>query len=245
MKEIITLSGVVLFSAPVSENDRRMVILSRERGKITVFANGCRKMNSRITAFTRPFTFARFNLYPGKDSYHLESAEMIESFEEITGDFDALTLGTYFLELAGYFSEENVEAQAEVDLIYLSIKALLKKNQSNRLIRAIFELKILSIQGIAPQVFECVMCGEKIKNGYLLASKHGIACKKCVPDNSNLVYLNETATYAIQFVETTDIRKIYSFTLEQSITEAFCDAMKHYYKHHVNKHFKSLDMLID
>lgn len=245
MREVIVASGVVIFSAPVAENDRRMIILSREHGRLTVFANGCRKVNSPLAAFTRPFTFAKFSLYPGRDSYHLQSAEMIESFDGVAADYDALTYGSYFLELAGYFSEENVEAPTEVDLLYLSIKALLKKSMPPRLVRAVYELKYLTLQGIAPNVFECVKCGKKIKEGYFLSARHGIGCKSCIADSEGLVFINETACYAMQFVWSADIRRLFSFTLTDTATDSFCEAMKHYYRQHVGKKFKSLEMILE
>ena len=63
MADIVQVTGFILSSMPVGEYDRRIVILSKELGKISAFAKGARRPNSHLIGVTRPFIFGTFECY--------------------------------------------------------------------------------------------------------------------------------------------------------------------------------------
>ena len=49
-----------------------------------------------------------------------------------------------------------------MNLLYVTVKALLNSRMDNRLIRCIYELRTMTEQGLCPQLFQCAGCGCEI-----------------------------------------------------------------------------------
>ena len=81
MQDFIMVTGMVLSQTPVGEYDRRVCILTKERGKISAFAKGARRPGSRFMAATGPFSFGQFKLYEGKNAYNVAEVNISQYFE--------------------------------------------------------------------------------------------------------------------------------------------------------------------
>lgn len=147
MRELVNLTGMVLKASSVGDSDRRLVILSRERGKITAFARGAKRPGNQLMGVTRPFVFGDFRLYEGRDSYSLQGVDVKNYFSEITQDVETACYGSYFLEFADYYSKENLEASEQLLVLYQSLRALLKPSLPNELVQVVFELRSMVING--------------------------------------------------------------------------------------------------
>lgn len=147
MRELIKTTGIVLHASPVGDYDKRLVLLTRERGKITAFARGAKRPGSLLRAPSRPFAFGVFSLSEGRDSYSLYGAEIENYFEGLEKDMECACYASYFNEFADYYEREGVDGTKMLKLLYQSYRALLKPAIQNGLVRRVFELKAMSING--------------------------------------------------------------------------------------------------
>ena len=152
MREYVIATGMVLEATPVNDYDRRTVILTREFGKITAFGKGARKPGNKLLAVTNPFVFGEFRLYEGKNAYTLIDADISYYFEELRTDFEGAYLGMYFLEYASFYTRENNDELMMLKLLFQSVRAITRQNTDNRLIRAVFEIKTVVVNGEYPGI---------------------------------------------------------------------------------------------
>lgn len=213
MSQGIDLTGMVLSAAPSGEYDKRVVLLTKERGKITAFARGARRQNSMLQASASPFSFGRFTLYEGRTAYTLVRADISNYFGKLKEDFEAVYYGFYFMEFADYYGQENLDASMMLNLLYVSLRALENEKLPNELVRYVFEIKLMVINGEFPQ--------------------------DIVWDMSLL----EATRFALQYVIQSPLQKLYTFLVKKEVQAEMRQIQDRIREKYIERRFKSLEIL--
>ncbi len=262
----VRLTGMVLVSMPVGDYDRRLTILTKERGKISAFAKGARKPTSALLGCSQPFAFGEFVLYEGKSSYNVVSAEISNYFAELRDDVERIYYAMYFCEFSCYMTKENLEAGEQLKLLYVTLRALLKPALHKPLVRRVFELRFMAMNGEMPQVQSCVICGReemlKEPKGWFSPEEGGICCEACRRARqkegkaeeggrtAGYVNIKDTGTwigtstiYTMQYILSAPLEKLYTFTVSEEVLSELTEAMNGFLKKHVGHAMKSEEML--
>lgn len=239
----ITVTGMVLAQTSIGEYDRRIVILSKERGKIAAFARGARKPNSALVGVTSPFSFGQFTLYEGRTSYTLVSASISNYFEELRMDVEGAYYGFYFMDIANYYAREANNETLLLKLLYQTFRALVNPKIPNRLIRYIYELKVISINGEGPQVFECIGCGNREREKVFSIRRGGLLCTQCAAHVTDGRKLGTSTLYTMQYIISSPIEKLYTFLVKEEVLKELGDVVTAYLAEYLGKSFKSLEIL--
>ena len=212
MQDLVNVTAIGLSATPVGEYDKRVVLLTKERGKITAFAKGARRQTSKLMAATNLFAFGEFTLYPGRNAYTMTDAKIQNYFEELRLDYEGAYYGMFFLEVCDYYTRENNDEKEMLKLLYQSLKALSVKSLHRKLVQCVFEMKALVINGEFPGM----------------------------PTDGKW---QESTEFAIHYIMSSTIEKLYTFTVSNSVLEELIWISERYRIRYIDREFKSLEML--
>lgn len=242
MREKKELTGIILSSSPVGEVDKRLVILTRERGKITAFAKGARKPNSPYLGISEPFNFGVFTVLEGYDAYRFLGGEIKEYFSDVKNDIEGICYGTYFCDVLEYLCVEGVGDVNILNLLYVTMRALMREGMSKPLVRRIFELKILALDGEAMAAFSCAGCGDRELAAFYLQGD-GMLCPRCAVKAKEAYALSESSVYTLQYILSSSLDRLYSFQVTDTVYREIDHVIGQYFSRHVTKKFNSLEIL--
>ena len=213
MSDEVHLTGMVLSSVPYAEYDRRIILLTRERGKITAFAKGARKPTSALLAAAGVFHFGDFTLYEGRNAYTLAGASISRYFSGVREDLDKSLLASYFMELAGYYGRENLDAKDMLNLLYVTLGALEQGKMDLRLIRYIFEIRLIAINGEYP----VQVAGDET--------------------------LDPSTRYTLTYILQAPLQKLYAFTVNEKVLTEITALQERLRPRIIDMRLKSLEIL--
>lgn len=233
----IIVDGMVLAVSDVGEADKRLVLLTKQLGKITVFAYGAKRQKSPYVAAANPFVCGEFSIAQGRGAYRLHGVKCSNYFRELMEDFNKSCYGFYFLEFADYFAMENMDCTDYLNLLYQSFKALLNKEIPDALVRYIFELKMFAFNGEEPEVYRCYKCSQQVEKGYFSMIKKSVAHSDCTDDKD--IPLSSSAIYTLQYIISSSLEKLYRFKVSDEVYSEIKRFMDIYRGEMLNHIFKS------
>lgn len=240
MADLIKTKGIVIHVMPINDHDKRIILFSKDYGKMVVFANGAKRSKSPLLAGTQPFVFGEFHMMEGRNSYTLRSVEISETFYNIRNDMNTLAYGLYLLEIVNSVIQEMDPNEELLRLLYISLAALKTGGQSGEVIKSVFELRSLNSLGFAPDLSGCMECGET-EGSFTLTTNGGILCSNC---HGNKAYqISNEGLKALQYIQGAPLKKIYHFNISDERLNEISKHIHTYFKYFVPNKFRSLEIL--
>jgi DNA repair protein RecO (recombination protein O) len=172
----------VLRRVDFGEADRVLVLLTRERGKLSVVAKGIRRITSRTAGHLELFTRAEIQLAKGANLDVVTQAETRDPFRRLREDLGRTSTAYLVAELVDALTEEGSEAPELFDLVTTTYRAL-ETTDDPRLLAAHYMLRLLDVSGFRPVLLRCVACDAELQPGKNAFSPFlgGALCPRCAP----------------------------------------------------------------
>lgn len=130
-------------------------------------------------------------------------------------------------------------------LLLNTLYLLEKKKRTPTFLKPIYELRLLSLSGFAPNLQDCCICGEVgQKEVYFLPVEGRLICGDCLlkhPYDQLKIILPDAVRKAMEYILNADIRQLFAFQLtsdSEKLLEAVSEAFT---LCHAGSKFKSLE----
>lgn len=238
----IKVTGIVLKDMNIGESDRIVTLLTEEMGILRAFAKGSRKISGKLFAGTQVLSLAKFLITQGKDKYIITEAERIPtiSFFELRNDIVRLSLAQYISELTMLLAPHEEDAGEYLRLILNSFCALKDFSRNEKLIKAVAELRLLSVSGFCPDISGCSVCGDTEGQFGFYVTEGSLICGGC-KNPANGILVNDGIIAAMNYIISAPLEKIFSFKLNEMSLKILNDLTEKYMHQCTERTFKTLD----
>ncbi|MBR2934009.1 MAG: DNA repair protein RecO [Oscillospiraceae bacterium] len=235
--------ALVLREVNYKESDKILTVLTRENGKMTLSARGCRKKGSAIAAASQLLVWSEMTLYEYQGRWAVKEANTDREFAGVRADLEKLALGCYFAEMAELLTVEDVPAPELLSLLLNSMHALDKMDKPPALVKAAFELKVMCLAGYEPILDACAICGAQPEQPRFHLSEGVLHCASCRDEVGEGISmpLAPAALSAMRHVAYGDPKRLFSFQMDEVSLKQMGDACEAYVLTQLERGFGTLD----
>ena len=236
---LIKVEGIVLKETNYSEASKILTVLTKDYGLVSVMAQGCRNLKSKLRGVSQKFSYGIFTIFYRENGVsNLRAVDILDPFLTMLSDIEKISYATFLLEL----SEQVVKESNSLEVFELLIASLKKINEgySPNIMTNILELKLLDYLGIRPVIDGCSICGSTKDIVTVSANDGGYLCKNCLTNQK--LYSSRTVKL-IRMLFYVDINKITKLEIREETQKEISKFIDEYYDKYAGIYLKSKNFL--
>lgn len=236
------IEGIIIRTNDYGESNKILTLYSKEMGKIAVMARGAKKPKSRLSSISQLFTHGQFLVQKGSGLGVLNQGEMISSFRQIRSDIFLTAYAAYMIELLDKLTDDGKPSVSLYSFVYATLDHLNKGIDPDVLLY-IFELRMLRIAGISPEVNCCVNCNAIEGEFFFSIEEGGFLCRRCVQMDSYHIKMNPATARIIRLLYYVDIHRLGKISLKAETKKELKKIITAYFEKYSGIHLKSKKFL--
>ncbi|MCM3002523.1 DNA repair protein RecO [Priestia koreensis] len=206
--------GIVIRTNDYGESNKIITIYTRELGKIGLMARGARKPSSRLSSLTHLFTYGQFLFQGGGSGMGtLQQGESISSMRSIREDIFLTAYASYIVELTDKATENNQINPFLFQLLYQTL-SYLEEGFDMEVLAIIFEMKILNVLGLYPQLDRCAFCGATDGRFGFSIREGGLICHRCAEKDPYHLQISPATVKLLRLFYYLDLTRLGTISLK-------------------------------
>lgn len=156
-----SVTAIVLRRFDSGDSDRRVILLTREAGKVDAFAKGARKSASRLAAATEPLCVGTYQISAGRARAFITQFVPNRAFPGLRHDFDRLIAAIAVAEVSAALLAHGQAGEEPFVLLMTALAYI--ENAPSPVAATLWSLaRILNFEGVAPVLLTNVISGENL-----------------------------------------------------------------------------------
>ena len=236
--------GIVLRETKTSYNRRMLLLFTREYGVISAGTNLGERGKSKSALALQHFTFGRYALHRGRNSYNIDGAEVVRSFYGIGEDVDKYFNGSYVLEFTAKVLHPEVPMPGVFDLLIDFFDLLERREKGFGTLVLAYQMKLLRYMGVPPVLDRCAVCGAP-PGEWFSVEDGGLICDACrqkimAEEGENsahgaLIYhVSFDIINALKFINVNPLKKLENIALNEDTGRTLQKIIREYAAYHLD-----------
>jgi DNA repair protein RecO (recombination protein O) len=239
-----TVEGIVLKERSVGEQDKFIDILTRESGVLEVSVKGAKKINGRSGSSSQLLAYSRFCIDKRGNYLYLNSAEPIHIFYGLRESLKKISLASYFAEVLRFCIRPEAQNGDVMRLMLNCLHYLENGERDEKLLKAVFELRLMSETGYMPDVVACRSCGVfEPEELFFCIGDGGFYCADCFDSGtaSEHMKIKLPVLSAVRHIVLADFGRLFNFRVSESAQQSLSALAESYLLTHLERSFGTLD----
>ncbi|MCM3161821.1 DNA repair protein RecO [Metabacillus litoralis] len=230
--------GIVIRSTDYGETNKIITLYTRELGKVGVMARGAKKPNSRLTSITQLFTYGTFLFQKSSGLGGLQQGETILSFRSIREDIFLTAYASYLAELLDK-STDNLDRNPFLFELLKQTLQYLDEDVDPDILIHIFEMKMLPVLGLQPQLNACSICGQKDGTFHFSIREGGFLCHRCFENDPYRLQISPMTVKLLRLFYYFDLNRLGNISVKQETKNELKMVINSYYQEYTGLTIKS------
>ena len=239
----VTVKGIVLRTVQYGDFDKLCTILT-EQGKIFFKARGIRSIINKNAAGCQTFVYSEFQLEKKAEKYYLKTARPLFTTVKAGSSIGTIALASYFAELCEDTALDAETGKMTLKLLMNALYLLGKGDRPEKLIKAVFELRLLAAGGLMPLLDACSVCGKASEGEdfmWFRLLEGDLVCGDCRSrEDENRMRLSRSTVLLIRRTVSVPEEEAYAVRVEENTLREFSRFCERYLIVQLDRNYPSL-----